>query len=442
MNISNLLVNMSNSSLQQNGNLNLNENNGKNSFYSMLTMMMQDGNTTSEIPADASISDGNIMNMILNGNLNNKLMIYSNISNADISNTDISNTDISNLLQVDNKEDKSISSTEIDYNNLMNMLSGIIQNISYSDIQKLAVENEGTINNLAQGIQQNANLKYLALNENMGSNSKNIHEFLKSTISENSSLAKNSFVVEGTENKQQNNELYKALITSEKQNGLGNINLNADSLKEALVVKVNKSKENFKEEIDLSRGIVENKNVILGSNNKIIEVSDESSQIKTAVLSQIEDKIVVMANQKEETQQVMMELFPKNLGKVNIKMSMDAEKITVEIASLSEETGKILMSNIKELTSALQNTINREVNISVTSNKIIQTEQSNLNYSSQQSGLNYSNQQSGLNYGDQQSNKERNSSSYTFKNDLDGNVEDSNITEMMNLRNLKLNKVV
>jgi len=434
MDISNLLVNITNSSLQQNGIQNSNVNNGKNSFNNMLTMLMQGSSITNEIPmAGANISGGNIMNMILNGNLNNQLSM---------SDSSMSNIDISNLLQVDNKEDKSISSTEIDYNNLMNMLSGITQNISYSDIQKLTVEDEGIINNLSQGIGQNANLKNLVFNENLGSNGKNIQEIIKSTIPENSSLAKNSFVVEGTENKQQNSDLYKALITSEKQNVLGNINSNVGSLKEDLVAKVNKSKENFKEEIDLSRGIVENKNAILGNNNKIIEVSDESSQIKTAVLSQIEDKIVVMANQKGETQQVMMELFPKNLGKVNIKMSMDAEKITVEIASLSEETGKILMSNIKELTSALQNTINREVNISVTSNKIIQTEQSNLNYSSQQSGLNYSNQQSGLNYGDQQSNKERNSSSYTFNNDLDGNVEDSNITEMMNLRNLKLNKVV
>jgi len=47
------------------------------------------------------------------------------------------------------------------------------------------------------------------------------------------------------------------------------------------------------------------------------------------VLAQVEDKIVMMA--KDGTQQVTMELFPENLGKVNIKMSIEAEKMIVEI---------------------------------------------------------------------------------------------------------------
>lgn len=86
--------------------------------------------------------------------------------------------------------------------------------------------------------------------------------------------------------------------------------------------------------------------------NKIITISDESTEIKSQVLTQVKDKIIIMTEKGQDSNNIKtitMELQPQNLGKVNIKMIYENNKLTVEIKALNEETQKILSSNIDEL---------------------------------------------------------------------------------------------
>ncbi|MDF2616869.1 MAG: Flagellar hook-length control protein FliK, partial [Sedimentibacter sp.] len=61
--------------------------------------------------------------------------------------------------------------------------------------------------------------------------------------------------------------------------------------------------------------------------------------------------------------EVTMELKPENLGKVNIKMFYEGNKLTVEIKALNEETSKLLMSNSQELAKLLNKTADSNVNV-------------------------------------------------------------------------------
>ena len=62
---------------------------------------------------------------------------------------------------------------------------------------------------------------------------------------------------------------------------------------------------------------------------------------------------------------ITMELRPQNLGKVDIKMIYENDKLTVEIKALNEETQKILSSNTAELRNLLNKTSEVDVKITV-----------------------------------------------------------------------------
>ena len=92
--------------------------------------------------------------------------------------------------------------------------------------------------------------------------------------------------------------------------------------------------------------------------NKIIPVTDESTQIKAKILSQVSDKIIITAEKdvSGDTKTINMQLQPQNLGKVDIKLIFEKNKLTVEIKALNEETQKILSSSTGELKEMLSKT--------------------------------------------------------------------------------------
>lgn len=132
---------------------------------------------------------------------------------------------------------------------------------------------------------------------------------------------------------------------------------------EKLITQIENSRNKLKDEIDLNAGIAQ-KSKLMFSENKIIQVNDESSYIKSSAISQIKDKIELMVKESTNgTKEVTMELKPESLGKVNIKMFYEGNKLTVEIKALDEETSKLLMSNSQELAKLLNKTVDSNVNV-------------------------------------------------------------------------------
>ena len=102
--------------------------------------------------------------------------------------------------------------------------------------------------------------------------------------------------------------------------------------------------------------------------NKIITIGDGSTEIKSQVLTQVKDKIIIMTDKGQDAEgikTITMELRPQALGKLDIKMSYENKKLTVEIKALNEETQKTLLSNVGELKEMLGKTSEADVNIIV-----------------------------------------------------------------------------
>ncbi len=99
-----------------------------------------------------------------------------------------------------------------------------------------------------------------------------------------------------------------------------------------------------------------------------ITISDGSTEIKSQILSQVKDKIIIMTENNHDSngiKTITMQLRPQALGKVDIKMSYDNDNLTVEIKALNEETQKVLSSNINELRELLSKTSEADVKIIV-----------------------------------------------------------------------------
>ena len=430
ININNLLLNLTNGILQNNGVINSESNNSKGSFSEMLSMILG-----GKVEEQAIIADG-----------------------------PISRDDITNLMISSSEDDKLTEQTEIDYSSIMNILfSGVTQNPIYpayqmgptdSELHNMNFEN--TIIDLNPNIAEvnNSVDKY----SNGDSNGysivgKKIYQQLPIINETVNNLSVNNLSDKNNRTFQQGYTLRNDLVTDKSYDKIDEIQSNVSNKitplvensidnekklettgsslsKEILSTKLNENKNNNDKtnmDMDLSSNILENKTPIFTENNKIIEISDESSKIKDTILAQVEDKIIFMAKEKEGIQQVTMELNPKNLGKVNVKMSVEPEKITVEIMALDQKTSSILMSNAQELTRSLQNNFNinnGNVTVTVTENVLNQYNQSNLSYNQQHSP------------------REQSYNSQSFYNNVKDLDEGNVITEMINLRNFKLNKVV
>ncbi len=153
--------------------------------------------------------------------------------------------------------------------------------------------------------------------------------------------------------------------------------------------------------------------------NKIITISDGSTEIKSQVLSQVKDKIIIMTENSQDSngiKTITMELRPQSLGKVDIKMSYENNKLTVEIKASNEETQKILSSNTDELKELLNKTSKTDVKIIV---KPYEPKNQNI--------LNYQdNRQGSENFyqDNEQNNQGRQRNKYYYDNDIKTKEED------------------
>lgn len=153
--------------------------------------------------------------------------------------------------------------------------------------------------------------------------------------------------------------------------------------------------------------------------NKIITISDGSTEIKSQVLSQVKDKIIIMTENSQDSngiKTITMELRPQSLGKVDIKMSYENNKLTVEIKASNEETQKILSSNTDELKELLGKTSQTDVKIIVKPNE--PKNQNIINYQDNRQGSENFYQDN------EQNNQGRQRSKYYYDNDIKTKEED------------------
>ena len=203
---------------------------------------------------------------------------------------------------------------------------------------------------------------------------------------------------------------------------------------EKLIDEINELKDKHNNFGNFNSELLDLKEPLINKDNKIVTLTDESSRIRSQVLSQVKDKIVYMAEEGTESgnkiKQVKMELQPHNLGKVDIKMTFEGNKISVEIQALSKETQKILSSNVEELTNILRKTTESSINV-VVKNYESQNENHILNY-------NQNNGQYFKKDYDHQDEHSRQRNYYHNQDNENDNDEDSLFSELINLRNLKI----
>lgn len=406
MNVNSLMANMSaiDNGLMNNAENKLNMNKKMNQFMSMLgKAMQQNNNLVNEESMKEHDIYSNISDLFFDNENNNSIGTECKLNNSRISILDKS------------VKDEELTDTEIiDYSNIMSMLPGMGYNNTYivtkSDYTDTAARNliQDTQQKYDIGVQKNQNITKNMLDfnniESSDNKAANIYQFLMKSVNvqENHSV---KFENEST-----------VSMMPEKESKL-------NILKGAIFKEADKSKERLKQEIDSSRMIVQDKKSVF-SDNKIIVVSNEASEIKGSIISQVKDKILLAAKDKDGIQSITMELFPKNLGKVDIKLSIEAKKITVEIFAANKEAGQILMSNADELAKTLQKSSGSYVDVTVSDNSLMsQYENSSLNYSSRQEERQYY------------------SNNYGVESSPEKSDEDSTVIEMLNLRN-RLNKIV
>ncbi|MBP1925750.1 hypothetical protein J2Z76_001611 [Sedimentibacter acidaminivorans] len=422
--INNLLFNLTNGTLEKNG-FNISEgNSSQSSFSKMLSMIL--GGTIEE----QSITTGEF----------------------------ISNESCTNMMIFSSKDDKSTDQTEVDYGSIMNILYGCAAQEPICEINTIGIESndinsENSINEFNLSIQNPINGLHLTEVNNLVEESANqdlkgysivgektyqelpvIKEIVNNSSHssnktiQSSIVPRNSLILNKSDSNIQHNVFDKTAPIIENFNNTNEIKSEFNRIsisKEVLPKELDENQNDVKSNMEFGSNLLENKPPIFNENNKIIEISDESTKIKDTVLSQVEDKIIFMAKDKEGIQQVTMELNPKNLGKVSVKMSVESEKISVVIMALDQKTNSILMSNAQELTRALQNHFNNgSVTVTVTENVLNQNNQSNMNYSQQNSQ------------------REQNHNNQNFYNNIDDLEEGNFIAEMINLRNFKLNTIV
>lgn len=91
------------------------------------------------------------------------------------------------------------------------------------------------------------------------------------------------------------------------------------------------------------------------TDGKTVKISDESSLIRQSVIEQIRDQIVMMRADGKQT--VTMQLNPKELGKLDIKMVFEKGNLSVEILVSNPRAHNLILSNVSELETILQNSM-------------------------------------------------------------------------------------
>ncbi len=175
--------------------------------------------------------------------------------------------------------------------------------------------------------------------------------------------------------------------------------LNLSSIKNLFEIKENLSlkTDDFSEYFDKSK-IVENEtNSPLNNNStninsfdEVIEITDESNKLNSAVTTQVKDKVNLMYNEK--TSQITMQLDPENLGKIDIKMSFGEDSLKLEITTFNEETNKILNSSVSDLISTLKSNSEKPVEVIFKSEISHNDKHFNYNQANENNDQNYQNQ--------------------------------------------------
>lgn len=422
--INNLLLNLTNGVLQKNGLQTSESNSSQGSFSKMLSMILGGKVEEQAITTGESITNEDFINMMILSSEDDKSMEQNEIDYGSIMNILYGSTAQKPICDINTI---GIKSNDMNSENSINGLNLNIQN-SINGIQFTEVNNlvEKSVNQDLKGysiVGEKTYQELPAIKEIVNNSSDNSNKTIQSSI-----VSRNSLISNKSDSNIQSNVFDKTtpLIenfnnTNEMKSGINRINVS----KEVLPKEWDENQNDIKTNMEFGSNLLENKPPIINENNKIIEISDESTKIKDTVLSQVEDKIIFMAKYKEGIQQVTMELNPKNLGKVSVKMSVESDKISVVLMALDQKTNSILMSNAQELTRALQSHFsNGSVTVTVTENVLNQYNQSNMNYSQQNSQ------------------REQNHNNQNLYNNID-DLEDGNfIAEMINLRNFKLNTVV
>ena len=95
--------------------------------------------------------------------------------------------------------------------------------------------------------------------------------------------------------------------------------------------------------------------------NVVIKISDASSDTAKTTCHQVADKILL--NYKAGKPEFQMDLYPQDLGKVSVKLSMQSGVLTVAIQASNPKTQSMLMENSSDIRSFLQTTVNQPVQI-------------------------------------------------------------------------------
>lgn len=95
--------------------------------------------------------------------------------------------------------------------------------------------------------------------------------------------------------------------------------------------------------------------------NVVIKISDASSDTAKTTCHQVADKILL--NYKAGKPEFQMDLYPQDLGKVSVKLSMQSGVLTVAVQASNPKTQSMLMENSSEIRSFLQTTVNQPVQI-------------------------------------------------------------------------------
>jgi hypothetical protein len=88
-----------------------------------------------------------------------------------------------------------------------------------------------------------------------------------------------------------------------------------------------------------------------------------SDQTQSAVRNQMIYQI--NANFDKGKQEFEMQLYPKELGKVNVKMTVEHNKMIVEICAANSKAQSIILANADDIKAMLQSQANREVQIAL-----------------------------------------------------------------------------
>lgn len=95
--------------------------------------------------------------------------------------------------------------------------------------------------------------------------------------------------------------------------------------------------------------------------NVVIKISDAPSETPKAVSHQVADQVSL--HYKAGNPQFEMQLYPKNLGRVTVKLGVEKGTLTVEIFAANPKTQSMLLSGSGEIRSMIESTVHQPVQV-------------------------------------------------------------------------------